>query len=251
MNDLETMLDDLVATAPVNAASWDDVLARARRARRRLVGLVALVVLAVAVATPALGVGDRLLELFDGGTPVTPDRLSQSDLGVLSAIVSGERPTQIPAKTQETLARLGVTSIRQIATRGERVYYVLETVSGKRCFALGYVGQENLFGSAACLGTSSAFPSPSEPMLDWSVFHTRPGDGASHVWRLEGFAADGVASVGVITVDGDLEAVTPVQDNVYMANRDLPIQPIREIVAFAANGDRLYSLCVAPDPDSC
>ena len=55
---------------------------------------------------------------------------------------------------------------------------------------------------------------------------------------------DGIASVGIVGTDGVLRAVTPVEDNVYVRTSDLPTTPVREIVAFDAEGRRAYSLCL-------
>jgi hypothetical protein len=73
-NDLETTLDALVVDAPVDRADWSDVVRRSRRPRRRRAILLAagVAAIAVAVATPALGLGGRVLDLFQG-TPASPE----------------------------------------------------------------------------------------------------------------------------------------------------------------------------------
>lgn len=93
MNELATVLDDLVADALVDRTSWNDVLARARRigrprrARKRLVlALAAAVVLAL--AGTAVGVGVNLLaqqEEFHATEPDDPQRL-----GPLVEVASGD-----------------------------------------------------------------------------------------------------------------------------------------------------------------
>jgi hypothetical protein len=52
-----------------------------------------------------------------------------------------------------------------------------------------------------------------------------------------------VASVGVMSADGRVEALTPVQDNVYLRTDDLPDGPVGGIVALDASGARVYDLC--------
>jgi hypothetical protein len=98
MNRLALVLDELVADAPVDKASWTDVLARNRSRRSRLasvfspgkklaVALAALVVLAF--AGTAIGIGIDLLtqqERFHANMPDDPDRV-----GPLVEITSGER----------------------------------------------------------------------------------------------------------------------------------------------------------------
>jgi hypothetical protein len=99
MNELITVLDDLVANAPVEKASWPDVVGRSRmvgrsrrirrprRARRRLVLALAAITL-LALAGTAVGVGISLLtqqERFHASTPDDPRRL-----GPLVEIASGD-----------------------------------------------------------------------------------------------------------------------------------------------------------------
>jgi hypothetical protein len=57
---------------------------------------------------------------------------------------------------------------------------------------------------------------------------------------LEGFAVDAVAKVGLVTASGRLEAVTPVQDNVYVRTEGLPSERILGMIAFDANGKALW-----------
>jgi hypothetical protein len=83
MNELITVLDDLVADAPVEKASWPDVVGRSRgirlprRARRRLVVALAAITL-LALAGTAVGVGISLLtqqERFHASAPDDPRRV--------------------------------------------------------------------------------------------------------------------------------------------------------------------------------
>jgi hypothetical protein len=93
MNELAMFLDQLVADAPVDKASWNDVLARARRIRRprrsrkRLVLALAAAAL-VAFAGTAVGVGVNLLaqqERFHADLQDDPQRL-----GPLVEVASGD-----------------------------------------------------------------------------------------------------------------------------------------------------------------
>jgi hypothetical protein len=92
MNELATVLDDLAAGALVDRASWNDVVARARRvprqrrARKRLVlALAAAVVLAL--AGTAVGVGINLLKQQEEfhASPDNPNRI-----GPLVQVASGD-----------------------------------------------------------------------------------------------------------------------------------------------------------------
>jgi hypothetical protein len=102
-----------------------------------------------------------------------------------------------------------------------------------------YPGDRHPFVGYSC---APDFPSPKRPLLDESVF----GGGSPEapvVTRLEGFAADGVASVEVVSVDGT-RASTSVEDNVYMRTEDLPKEAVRSIVARDAEGSPIYTWCL-------
>jgi hypothetical protein len=92
MNELARVLDDLGAGAPVEKASWSDVLERSRRSRtrrvpRRVVLAMGVVTLLVSAGT-AVGVGVTLLtqqERFHASVPDDPNRL-----GPLVEVTSGD-----------------------------------------------------------------------------------------------------------------------------------------------------------------
>jgi hypothetical protein len=237
VNELATALDEIVADAPVDEASWGDVLARARRPRRRRAAALGLgAVVAIAVAAPAFGIQDRVRDFF-GGEPVGSERLSAEELHSLGRLAHALAP-RVAASEQENLARVAAASLRRIATRGDRAYYVADLRGGGLCVSIGALDGPRLLGSISC---SPDFPPPERPIYDESTFRgpiARP-----YANRLEGFAADGVASVGFLTVDGDVAAVTPVRDNVYLRTEGLPEEPVGGFVAFDANGARIYDLC--------
>ena len=248
---VESSLDRLAATAPVDRADWDDVVTRARRPRRlALAGLAATVALgAILVTTPAFGIGERIRGLF-GGTPVEAEELSPRSLHNLSAMASGVSPRD-PASEQEDRARFDASSFRQIATRGNRAFFVADTSGGGLCVSVADIGDPDVIGSIRC---SPDFPSAARPVLDESQFRMQPildnrgrFRGLAEpitARRLEGFAADGVASIGLLTAEGDIEAITPVEDNVYLRTDGLPTGPIAAIVALDSEGNRVYSQCM-------
>lgn len=92
MNEVAMVLDDLVADAPLDGASWNDVLARSRKvrprhSRQRLVLALAAAVL-LAVAGTAVGLSVNLLaqqEHFHANLADDPQRL-----GPLVEVASGE-----------------------------------------------------------------------------------------------------------------------------------------------------------------
>jgi hypothetical protein len=251
VRDFESILDGLVAGAPVGAADWNDVVRRSRSPRRYAVALGAAIalLLAILVATPAFGIADRVRDLFHG-TPVEAERLSPRALHALSAMASGVSPRE-PASGSRDRARFEASSFRQIATRGGRAFFVADRSGGGLCTSIADVDDPDVIGSIGC---SPDFPSPARPIFDHSLFRARQVfdkhgrfRGLSEpltATRFEGFAADGVPTVALVTVDGDMEAVTAVENNVYLWTDELPSEPIAAIVALDAQGNRIYTQCM-------
>ena len=252
-NDLEMTLDALVASAPIDRADWSDVVRRARRfqRRRRLVLAAVLALVTVAVATPALGLGSRLLGLFNG-TPVPRTQLVPARvLWRLSALEHGRLPSGPPPSKAE-LRRIGSNHIQVLATRDGKTFYSLGIKRhGVPCFGIGDAA--NFIGGSKC---AQGFPSRRLPILDMTAFRSGGGlplprsiSGLCCVWELRGFAVNAVANVALVGEDGKFEAVTPVQDNVYIRTSHLPRTPVRAIVALDAKGDRIY--CEPLGPNGC
>lgn len=240
MNDLGSVLDELVADAPLARASWDDVRRRARRSRqRRIVTAVAITVVGVAIAAPAVAIGGQRLGLFGGGTPVAADALSPYNLHVMGAMANGTSP-RVPASQREDMDRFSASSLRQIAERDGHTFFVARRREGGLCVSVGVTGSARVLGSIVC---SPDFPSPRMPILDRSTVRGSPQLPASI--RLEGFAADGVAAVGILTTSDTVEAQTAVQSNVYSRGEEVPMKEVAGIVALDRDGDRLYVLCFA------
>ncbi len=238
MNELESVLDELSAGAPIGRSSWQDVVTRARRARRRRLTLAVVAAGAVLVlALPTLGLSGGLLGLF-GGEPVNSDQFSPEQLHVLGAMAAGVSP-RLPATAKQSLARVGAANLRRIATRDGNSYYVANRAGGGLCVTIAHSGDRNPLIGYLC---SPDFPSPKLPLLDESVFGGGTID-SPVVTRLEGFAADGVATVEVVTVTGS-RVTTPVEDNVYLRTDDLPNEPVRQIAALDSEGKQIYAECL-------
>jgi hypothetical protein len=252
VKDIESTLDALVAGAPLDASDWSEVVRRSHGPRR-----VALAVLfattflgCILLATPALGISERVLNLFRG-EPVRVEQLSPRTLHNLSAMASGVSP-RAPASKAQDRARFEASSFRRIAVRGNRAFFVADRSGGGLCISIADVDDPDGLGSIGC---SPNFPSAGQPIFDVSrirarVVYDNKGRFAGlaepqTALRLEGFAADGVASVALLMADGSLEAVTPVEDNVYYRVDDLPIEPIAGIVALDAERNRIHTFCMA------
>ncbi len=136
----------------------------------------------------------------------------------------------------------GKPELSRITTRGGTAFYTAPASSSGLCFARGSVATGHL-SVLACprpgVGTSPMdFPSDPAPVLDMSasIGSIRAGEGR-RLLDLTGFAADGVARVGMIDINGELHD-TLVDDNVYYAK--MPDVTVKAIVAFDSMGREVY-----------
>lgn len=125
-------------------------------------------------------------------------------------------------------------SVRLLAVREGRAFYELDTADG-RCFAVGSASSLGDPGGEVC-PRGEAFPSASRPTLDFSVYegHTPDRDNMT-LFRIEGFAADGVAAVGITNPAGHVVSRVPVLNNVYVLSH-VPPGLGGAIVALGAGG---------------
>ena len=235
---LEHVLDELVEGAPVQRADWADVEARARPRRPRALIVAGVVAAAVAVALPGIGVAGRIAGLF-GGDPVDPATVPAADLHVLGAMSAGVSPRR-SASAAEDLARVGAAAPRLVAARGGRVFYAADRRGGGLCVAVAPVTADRPLASITC---AADFPSEARPVLDLSTFGGTPA--SPEPLRLEGFAADGVASVGLEDAESRVVATAAVRGNVYQLAEGLPSGAVGALVAFDAAGRRVYRNCFA------
>jgi hypothetical protein len=157
------------------------------------------------------------------------------------ASMSSGKPVLRTEPNSPALKRLkGKVSIRLLASRGGRSFYVIE-VHGPRisqCLAIGRAGRPDLFLGFEC-GSGDDFPSRQRPIADYSAFSGSRG-GAVHIARLEGFAADAVAKVGLLDEDGKLVAPVPVVDNTYLRMTGFPKGRLEAIVAYDRRGKQVF-----------
>jgi len=124
-----------------------------------------------------------------------------------------------------------------LATRHGRVYYLLRTVSGDACFGVGLASDIGSPGSVVC---QRGFPSSGTPVLDLSVYEaTRHDVKEFSLFRIEGFAADGVAGVEFFRPNGHVALTVPVSANVYSA-ASVPPGPIAGFGAVDKEGKRIW-----------
>jgi hypothetical protein len=136
--------------------------------------------------------------------------------------------------------RMKLATIRSgtvLATRHNRVFYRLTTVSGDPCFGVGFATDVGTPGSVVC---QRGFPSGGNPVLDLSVYEgTRHDAKEFSLFRAEGFAADGVAAVQFFRPNGDVALTVPVSDNVYSA-ASVPKGPVAGYAALDPGGKRIW-----------
>jgi hypothetical protein len=268
MTDNETIVAERIRrlASPADSSGrrdWGDVLARAEAERaqadtylappssrvprrrpaisRRLAVVLTAIAFAIVLAVPPAGVAHRIWTLLSGA-PVSERKLSLADWRVLSAANGAEMSKPM----RQTLHGVQVTGIRLLAERGGWNFYAVDRVDGKRCYAVGLAGSSNLFAQFSCPGPT--FPTQARPILDVSPWEARPNAG-QRIGRLVGFAADGVASVGLEAPDGTIHDRTRVEKNVYLLEAP-SVREVTAVVAFDGDGQRVFTctLCVPPMP---
>lgn len=138
---------------------------------------------------------------------------------------------------EETLSSGGGSApLRILGQRDNLVFYTAAGRSGGVCRALGPL--DGHIASLFCPASgSSGFPSDAQPVLDMSGIAWDPSSRSTQVLDLSGFAADGIARVGVIAKDGSLHS-TAVVSNLY--HTDLPAFTATALVAFDESGAEVY-----------
>lgn len=171
-------------------------------------------------------------------------RPSQDNPGALGRVSNAGRPyvTGLPGdeRVLHQLRREGGENARIVimGQRNGRAFYRIDA----QCFATGPVlPAAQSFGAVVC---SPEFPSPARPILDFTVFHggsTTDGRPPANmkVYRSEGFAADGVASVAFVDEAGALVAETAVVGNTYSFER-APSGGNLRIAAIDRAGERIF-----------
>ncbi|MDX6401618.1 MAG: hypothetical protein QOF27_2224 [Gaiellaceae bacterium] len=131
----------------------------------------------------------------------------------------------------------GLTGASLLGVRGTRAFYRLESKGGP-CVGAGPADDPGKLGTVDC--PRGPFPTSQRPVLDLSVY-----EGASHdshdvsLYRAEGVAADGVASIGFLRPNGTIALRVPVNANVYEAGA-IPNGPIAGLAAHDAAGRELW-----------
>jgi hypothetical protein len=131
-----------------------------------------------------------------------------------------------------------VNTANVLAVRNGRALYRLNVVGGGTCFGVGPASDIGNPGSVTC--PPGGFPrTGGDPVLDFSVYEsTRHELREFSLYRVEGFAADGVAAVEFFRPNGAVALTVPVVANVY-ATTDVPNGPIAGFAAVDEAGKRI------------
>jgi hypothetical protein len=191
-------------------------------------------ILVPAVAMLVTLAGVLLAANFAGGSKPPPvlDRVSNRGMAL---------PGALNPRDAEALERMpGADDVKLMATHEGRAFYRF----GVHCFGTGPVsGGTYRFGALTC---TPEFPSRARPLLDLTIFHRH---GPPHGWpptsltigRSEGFAADGVASVGFRTPTDAIVGTTRVSGNTYSFST-IPKGPLAALVALDTSDEVVYSV---------
>jgi len=174
-------------------------------ARTRHIGPTALVAAAGAIALIAAAVVLVLTRVATGSSP-GGELARISNEGETVAVGSGQRAE---------LQNVGAVAAARLAMRNGRTFYRLLQPDGTVCYAIDATGGDHV-GNTTCPTAGTAFPTPSDPVLDLSIFEsTSHARGEEHVVAAQGFAADGVKTVTLLDGGGRVIARDRVSGNVY------------------------------------
>jgi hypothetical protein len=154
-----------------------------------------------------------------------------------AALSNHGRPTIAIRGLQMKSARIDSGNV--LAVRDGRALYRLNRANGRDpCFGVGSANELGTPGSVIC--PRGGFPTAGNPVLDFSVYEaTRHDVRELSLFRIAGFAADGIAAVEFIRPNGDVAVTVPVIGNVY-ATADVPKGPIAGFAAVDEGGKRVW-----------
>jgi hypothetical protein len=133
-----------------------------------------------------------------------------------------------------------VSSATVVALREGRAFYRLVTADGV-CYATGPAAEVGMIGGEEC-PPAGTFPSAARPLLDLSVYEADQHTGHTvHAFRIEGFAADGVATVALRSPSGRESVRVPVSQNVFALHAG-SATTVGSVVARDSGGQEVASL---------
>jgi hypothetical protein len=205
------MNDVIARLAAANPVPTPEPLRGPKAAVVRQRRIAIAIALAVAIAVPATAFAGKLGDLLgitNGGTAVPT-----------SSVLPGE--TKLDAALNEL--KVGGT-MQSLGTLNGVAFYATRNSDGDFCFAM--VRVDGQFGKGfGCDLNADNFPSAQVQALTFPSFS-----------RLQGVAADGVATVQALDANGDVLDATPVEDNLFASTIDVPGGTATAIRTLDANG---------------
>ena len=207
------MNNDVIARlAAANPVPHDGPLDLPEPIRVRPRRAVIAVALAAAIAIPATAFADKLGDLLgisNGGTSVSS-----------GTVLPGE--TKLDAAMQEL--KVGGT-MQSLGALNGVAFYATRNADGHFCFAM--VRVDGQFGKGfGCDLNAVNFPSAKVQALTFPDLR-----------RLQGVAADGVATVQALDANGNVVDSTPVENNLFASTTDLPAGAVAAIRTLDADGN--------------
>lgn len=189
----DPVITRLAAANPYPAPTASPVANAPQRSTPRLV--LAAAVAATAISLPLAAFAGDISGLFGFSTQGQPVATSDTSFARVTALNAALQELAFPSTLQLIEERAGVS------------FYSARRGDGTFCFAVES-GAGRAVGCDDGSPSGAVFPSAQRPIIDFSRF----SGGA----RLQGFAADGVASVALFDAAGARIASAPVVDNVYV-----------------------------------
>jgi hypothetical protein len=125
-----------------------------------------------------------------------------------------------------------------LGVRANRALYRLDRTNDEPCFGVGPATDVGSLDAVTC--PRGGFPRGGQPILDFSVYEsTRHDVRELSLFRVEGFAADGVEAIEFLRPNGSVAVRVPVAGNVY-ATTSVPQGPIAGLAAVDKAGKRLW-----------
>jgi hypothetical protein len=205
-----------------------------KRFRFRKSGLLLITVVALAAIGSALGV-----MAAESGNP-EPGLVTMSNDGV--PITPSPNVSKVLVHTKTNQGQLRLLGERE----GLSFYKMVGTDRGS-CFGIGYgIGNDAALNLISC----SIFPNNKEPVLDSSVFEFDKQSGVSRWDQVQGWAADGVASIAVLDEAANVVAEKTVTGNIYAITRsELAGTTATKILARDTSGATVFEKDVPSDGD--
>jgi hypothetical protein len=144
------------------------------------------------------------------------------------------------AKTEARVARLmGADSVYLLERQNNRAYYRVTGPNGT-CYGAGPAKEVGFITGEEC--PEGSFPTRGRPVLDYSVYESssRARSEGLSLFRAEGFAADGVASVAFLDPNGEVVLRIPVRRNVFSATVPRGRGAVAMLVAYDSSGQEVW-----------